>query len=174
MLLAGRGEEQDPQRAAMLLNRAAQHGLAPAQLALVGLYDRGQGVPLNRADAAGWYRKASLLGLAEAQLNLGMMYQAGQGVPQDFTQAADLYRRAAEQRNASAQFNLGAMYAKGDGVPVNFVEAYFWLDLAANTWSGAHQHEAVDVRDKVGARLSTTDLMAAKQRAKDWLDARKK
>jgi hypothetical protein len=131
-------------------------------------------VPQDFTQAADLYRRAAEQGNASAQFNLGLLYDNGEGVDKDYAQAAAWYRKAAEQGVARAQFNLGAMYAKGDGVPVNFVEAYFWLDLAANTWSGTHQQEAVDIRDKVGVRLSTTDLMAAKQRAKDWLDAWKK
>ncbi len=47
------------------------------------MYDLGQGVPRDDAEAARWYRLAADQGDAEAQKNLGLMYHLGQGVPQD-------------------------------------------------------------------------------------------
>jgi len=138
------------------------------------LYAQGLGVPQDPAQAADLYRHAAEQGNATAQFNLGLLFDNGEGVDKDFAQAAEWYKKAAEQEVPRAQFNLGAMYVNGDGVPRNLVEAYFWLDLAATTWNGAHQREAAETRDKVAARLSTTDLMAAKQRSKDWLEARRK
>ena len=41
------------------------------------MYDRGEGVPENDAEAVKWYRKAAEQGLADAQHNLGMMYDKG-------------------------------------------------------------------------------------------------
>jgi hypothetical protein len=131
------------------------------------------GVPQGDSQAAALYRLAAEQGNATAQFNLALLLDNGEGVDKDYAQAAQWYRKAAEQGVPRAQFNLGAMYANGDGVALNFVEAYFWLDLAAQTWNGSHQQEAVSVRDKVALRLSTTDLLAAKRRAKDWLEARK-
>ena len=95
------------------------------------LYSRGNGVPQDRAKAAGWYRKAALQGLADAQYNLGTFYEQGVGVPQDYTQAADLYRRAAEQGNASAQFNLGLLYDNGTGIERDYTQAAAWYTKAA-------------------------------------------
>ena len=43
------------------------------------MYDDGQGVAQNYAEAARWYRKAADQGNASAQLNLGVSYYDGQG-----------------------------------------------------------------------------------------------
>jgi len=48
------------------------------------MYDKGQGVPQDYAEAVTWYRKAAEKGFAEAQYNLGTMCYRGQGVPQDY------------------------------------------------------------------------------------------
>ena len=51
------------------------------------MYNYGQGVPQDYAEAAKWYRKAAEQGRANAQNNLGVMYERGQGVPLDYAQA---------------------------------------------------------------------------------------
>lgn len=203
-------QASDYAQAAVWLRRAADQGLAEAELQLGLLYDHGDGVPQSFPQAAGWYRKAALQNNAGAQYNLGVLYERGEGVPQDYAQAADLYRRAATQGLASAQFNLallydngqgierdfaqaaawyrkaaeqglpraqynlGSMYVSGQGVPRDLVEAYYWLDLAASTWSGSRQQQAIEARNKVGARLTPADLAAAQNRVAKWLAARQK
>jgi hypothetical protein len=52
---------------------------------------------------------------------------------------------------------------------VNLIKSYFWLDLAAKTWSGSHQDEAVRSRDLVAQHLLPADLVADQQRAEKWL-----
>jgi len=51
------------------------------------LYDKGQGVPQDYAEAVKWFRKAEEQGNAPAQNNLGFMYDNGRGVPQDYVLA---------------------------------------------------------------------------------------
>ena len=60
------------------------------------------------------------------------------------------------------------------GVPMNLAEDYFWMDLAANTWNGARQQEAVQARDLIAQRLTQTDLLNAQNRAAKWLADRHK
>ena len=52
----------------------AEQRNADAQSYLGDMYDRGQGVPEDDAEAVRWYRLAAEQGLASAQLNLGVMY----------------------------------------------------------------------------------------------------
>ncbi len=58
----------------------AEQGNALAQFSLGFMYDNGEGVPQNDAEAVKWYRRAADQGDASAQLNLGVMYYAGEGV----------------------------------------------------------------------------------------------
>jgi TPR repeat protein len=95
------------------------------------LYDKGEGIPQDKAKALDLYHKAAELNYAEAQLLLGIIYDQGIGVTQDYAQALSWYRRAAEQGYAKAQFNLGAMYDEGLGVPQNFTQAANWYRSAA-------------------------------------------
>ena len=93
--------------------RLAERGLAFAQVNLALMYDNGEGVPENDAEAVRWYRLAAEQGYASGQYNLGLMYDLGEGIPEDDAEAVRWYRLAAEQGNASAQYNLGNIYFNG-------------------------------------------------------------
>jgi TPR repeat protein len=69
------------------LKEQAASGDAKAQFALGDLYEDGNGVPQDYAQAAAWYRKAADQGYAVAQLDLGVLYEHGNGVPKDYAEA---------------------------------------------------------------------------------------
>ena len=58
------------------------------------MFDTGQGVPQNHAEAVKWFRLAADQGNANAQFNLGLMYANGQGVPQNYVIAHMWYNLA--------------------------------------------------------------------------------
>ena len=91
--------------------RMAEAGDAELQFSLGVMYEHGEGVRQDYAEAARWYRKAAEQGLVDAQYNVGVMYEQGQGVRQDYVQAVRWYRKAAEQGHAGAQNNLSVMYS---------------------------------------------------------------
>ncbi len=109
----------------------AAQGDIDAQFALGFLYNTGQGVPQDYAQAHKWYLKAAAQGHATAQVNLGVLYANGQGVPSDYAQARKWYLKAAAQGHATAQFNLGVLYANGQGVPSDYAQAREWYLKAA-------------------------------------------
>jgi TPR repeat protein len=74
------------------------------------MYEQGQGVPQDAAEAARWYRKAAQQGHAEAQKILGDMYANGHGVARDAAEAARWYRKAAQQGYAEARKKLGLIW----------------------------------------------------------------
>ena len=51
------------------------------------MYDRGQCVLEDHAEAAKWYLKAANQGLPQAEFNLGLMYAKGQAVAKEMKQA---------------------------------------------------------------------------------------
>ena len=69
------------------LQREAESGGAKAQFHLGLMYDKGEGVPQDYAEAFKWYRKAAELGHVSAQFNLGFIYSYGMGVPEDLGEA---------------------------------------------------------------------------------------
>jgi TPR repeat protein len=154
---------------ALSARKLADQGNASAQYNLGTMYEAGQGVPQDYAEAVKWYRKAAEQGDAHAQNNLGTMYEAGQGVPQDYGEAAKWYRKAADQGAARAQYNLGVLYDKGQGVLQDYVEAHKWYDLAAAALSEAEgREEATRGRDKCAAAMTPAQITEARKRAREW------
>ena len=70
------------------LHRDADQG-SPlgAQYVLGALYQLGEVVPQDHAEAVKWFRRAADQGLAVAQFALGGMCALGQGVPEDIVRA---------------------------------------------------------------------------------------
>jgi TPR repeat protein len=113
-------------------SKAAEQGDAAAQCNLGLMYDRGEGVQRDDAEAVKWYRKAAEQGYAKAQCNLGWMYGCGLGVRQDYAEAVKWVRKAAEQGHAEAEYWLGFIYEDGGiGVQQDYAEAVKWYRKAA-------------------------------------------
>jgi uncharacterized protein len=147
----------------------AENGDADAQFHLGVMYESGQGVLRNDADAIKWYRQAAEQDDAVAQFNLGIMYANG-GAP-NYAEAAPWYRLAANHGLAGAQFNLGMMYVEGQGVPRDDVQAYMWLDLAASQLPalGTNQRNStVDARDRVASKMTPQQIVEAQELAFEW------
>jgi TPR repeat protein len=66
------------------------------------MFEHGQGVAQDYAEAARLCGLAAAQGHAGAQYNLGGMFDNGQGVAQDRAEAIRWYRLAAAQGNADA------------------------------------------------------------------------
>lgn len=111
--------------------RDAESGDALAQSLLGYLYEHGDGVAKNSAQAVFWYQRAAEQGYAIAQLTLGDKYDSGDGVPKNPGLAVKWFRLAAEQGLADAQYSLGTMYSTGNGVAKDAVQAVFWYRRAA-------------------------------------------
>ena len=71
------------------------------------MYDNGEGVAENDAEAVKWYRLAAEQGDAAAQSNLGLMYDNGEGVPESKVDAYLWWNLAAAQGLADAKTNKG-------------------------------------------------------------------
>jgi TPR repeat protein len=111
------------------VRKAADQGNAGAQVELGSMYEIGQGVPKDEAEAVRWMRKAADQGDAHAQTILGAWYTYGICVPQDYAEAVRWYRKAADQGYADAQLELGDVYADGDiilGIPKDDAERHRW------------------------------------------------
>jgi len=106
-------------------------GMHAAQYNLGLMFEHGQGVAQDYAEAVRLYRLAAAQGHAGAQNNLGYMFENGQGVAQDYAEAVRLYRLAAAQGHAGAQINLGYMFEHGQGVAQDRAEAIRLYRLAA-------------------------------------------
>ena len=58
--------------------------------------ENGQGVKLDHAEAARWYRKAAEQLDTDAQFNPGVAFENSRGVKYDYAEAVRWYRKAAE------------------------------------------------------------------------------
>ena len=134
----------------------AESGDAVAQIDLGFVYETGDGVPKDVAEAVKWFRLAAEQGHAFAQAKLGKIYNNGEGVPENDAEAVKWYRLAADWGYANAQNSLGLMYFNGEGVPQNNIKAYVWWSVSA-----AQGFEAAKGnRDIVAAKLTPQDLSA--------------
>ncbi len=146
----------------------AEQGDAKAQIKLGLMYELGQGVPQDNAEALRWYRLAADHD-ATAQFNLGSMYEFGNdglGAAQDYAEAFKWYLRAADQGDANAQFRLGTMYEQGHGVPQDYILAYMHYDLAAALQDG-YKHP-VSKRDNLEERMTPEQIAEAQKLARKW------
>jgi Sel1 repeat len=110
---------------------AAAHGDAAAQNSVGMLYQSGQNVVQDYAEAMRWYRKSAAQGNTDAQNNIGILYQHGWGVTQDYAEAMRWYSLAANQGNAAAQTNVAWLYSNGWGMTRDYAEARWWFRRAA-------------------------------------------
>jgi len=143
----------------------AAQGDIDAQFALGFLYNTGQGVSQDYAQAHKWYLKAAAQGHATAQVNLGVLYANGQGVPSDYAQARKWYLKAAAQGHATAQFNVGVLYANGQGVPQNYIQAHMWFNLSA----AQDIKEGAVERDQIAKKMTLEQVVEAQRLALEWL-----
>jgi TPR repeat protein len=67
-------------------------GNTDAMVDLAVMHDTGDGVPMDKAEAASLCRRAADLGLALAMRNLAVMLAKGNGVPMDKAEAARLFK----------------------------------------------------------------------------------
>jgi len=160
----GRGVAANNLEAALWLERAAKHGLPPAQFRLGGLYEKGLGVKKDLAAARDLYLAAAGKGNGKAMHNLAVLYAEGIDGTPDYTNAAHWFHDAADHGITDSQYNLGILYARGIGVAQNFAESYKWFSLAANQGD----EDAGKKRDEVGAKLDQQSLSAARLAAKTW------
>ena len=122
--------------------QSADQGDARAQFNLGLMYDLGQGVPEDDAEAVAWYRKAADQGFAGAQYNLGLMYRNGAGVRQDDVEALKWRSLAASRATGDRQKEYAATRAAlaKQMTPAQLAEAQ-WL---AGVWQAAFEQRQAE------------------------------
>jgi TPR repeat protein len=87
----------------------AESGDPAAQTLLAELYDKGQGIALDRKKAVIWYRFAANAGNREARFAYANILAKGKLVPLDKKAAQKFMKLAADAGHDKAQFNLAQM-----------------------------------------------------------------
>ena len=140
---------------------ASSRTRAMLPLRTLSVYNKGEGVPEDNAEAARWLRLAAEQGYASAQNSLGQLYSTGSGVPADATEALRWFRRAADQGYPIAQGNVGVAYATGRGAPQDDAEAVRWFRRAAEQGDDNGQY-SLGVAYFRGAGAAKDDAEAAR------------
>jgi localization factor PodJL len=113
------------------LSALASAGNPRAEL-LIGLrYLKGDGVAIDKREAAKWILKASAAHDPMAQYWTAELFQHGDGVAPDAAEALRWYEAAAGQGNRQAMHDLGVAYAEGLGTQKDFGESARWFAKAA-------------------------------------------
>lgn len=86
----------------------AEAGDRFSQYHVAFMYNYGQGIPVDFAEAAKWYRLAADQGDAFAQAALGTLYLKGQGSPPDYEQAYVWLKVSIINGDRDAERNLSA------------------------------------------------------------------
>lgn len=109
----------------------ANAGDAGAQYELGKMYNFGDGVRRDYAQALMWYRKAAEQGHPGSEFMLGGLYHFGQGVPKDDATAFAWTMKAAEQGDVDAEFFIATCYGEGWGVAKDNAQELAWLRKGA-------------------------------------------
>ena len=103
---------QDYGQALPLLRQAAAGGNIDAANTLGAVYMHGQGVEMDKKEAAKFFAQAAAAGHVKAQASLGLAYAVGNGVPSDRVQAFKWLRLSSRAGEATGQ-NALADFIRG-------------------------------------------------------------
>ncbi|MBK9586823.1 MAG: SEL1-like repeat protein [Alphaproteobacteria bacterium] len=144
------------------LDKAAKYCLAGAKLesqsssarTIGQMYLKGQGVPLNKTEAAKW-----LMPFVDkdtiAQYALATLYETGEGVEKDVSKALELYEKAARKRYFPSFLPLARLYEKSDRLDDYFIAG----DLLKRTTFNRENIEAHEYLQTLSDRCSYLRMM---------------
>jgi TPR repeat protein len=105
---------------------------ADAQFRLGNMYDEGEGVSRDYAQALAWYERSMTNGNMDSINAMALLYQDGRGVRVDESKAFDLKLKAAQNDCRMAQNNIGHDYSHGWGCEKDLNKWLEWKLKAAN------------------------------------------
>ena len=118
--------------------KEAESGGASAQRLLGLMYDKGNGVSENPAEAVKWYRRAAASDV-EGQFLLSHMLEIGRGIARNEAEAVVFLRDAASGGWLRAQQLLAYRLENGAGIRKNETEAALWYRRAAERGDATSQ-----------------------------------
>lgn len=115
------------------MHKAAAQDYTNAMVALGGLYEQGQGVPLDYKKAMEWFEKAAAQGDAPACHAIALAHLNGRGkvVPVDKPKAIQWLKRGADKGDPQSQYALGGVLLTGEGIKKDVAAARKWFLRAA-------------------------------------------
>ena len=107
--------------------KKAEAGDFSAQVKLSKMYENGDGIPKDHAEAVKWIRRSIKTMNADIANGRGWLYE----VPENPEEAVRWYRKWAERGDGVAQLKLGIQFYEGKGIAKDVGEAVKWWRLAA-------------------------------------------
>ncbi len=118
-----------------LVKRAADLGLARAQIATGALYAEGDGGPRDMKKAVSYWEMAAEQDAGPAFLSLAEVYERGTGIPADVGKADYYYRRALTLDSTSAALDYADFLCYQRGNPGSYSRAVRYYKMAAEAFS---------------------------------------
>lgn len=112
-------------------SKLANNGDPDAQFMLGHMYEYGEGVPKDAAQALIWLKKAADQGNASAQFKVGYLYDIGEGVPQDRETAKQWYKKSLITSQGREGVTAGELFLNGNGVPKDIPTGLKWIERGA-------------------------------------------
>jgi len=128
------GSSSAPDAVKRTADEIGQKASIDALAEIAEMYENGDELPQNRAEAAKWYRKGVDRKDPLAMVRLASLLVNGVGVPQDYAQALQLCQAAAKEYSP-ARFCVGYFLQHGLGVKQDAAEAAKWYEKSA---AGGH------------------------------------
>jgi TPR repeat protein len=142
----------------------AESGDPAAQTLIAELYDKGQGIALDKHKAASWYRFAAKSGNREAQFAYANILAKGKIVPLDKKRAANFMQKAADAGHHKAQFNFAQMIIDNKPNYHGFAKARPYYEKAAIGGLADAQYVLARMH-ATGKGLAHSDI----KRARKWM-----
>jgi hypothetical protein len=150
-------EEKDPARADRLYEDAARQGHVLSMVKLGYRITQSSSDPQDLARAFSLFNTAAKAGSLDGQFLLALSYLQGVGTDKNPAAARAALLEPADHGNQYAQYTLGIMLQAGEGGPKREAAARRWLDRAAHGPNSGFAARAADLRDKLDAKLFSSD-----------------
>lgn len=137
---------------------AAEAGEVVAMRHLAGMYDRGEGVAADPAQAFAWYRRAAPND-AESKFQLSRMYELGRGTGRDPRSNISTLREAAAMGHLQAILTLASRLENGAGMGRDYNESALWYKRAATAGSAQAMLKLADWARR-GRGMTRDDALA--------------
>ena len=134
-------QPQEVKKALGYLRQAVEAENPYAAYFLGKLYEKGQHVPQNTAEAVRLYTLSAEQDNDFAAYRLGKLYLGGGGVLKDVEAAIRWLTFAADRKNPFAEYALGVLYLKGEDVPKDIPKALEYLKRSALQGNQYAQHQ---------------------------------
>lgn len=126
-----KAQPQEVKKALGYLRKAVEAENPYAAYFLGKLYEKGQHVPQNTAEAVRLHTLSAKRDNDFAAYRLGKLYLSGDGILKDVESAIRWLTFAADRKNQFAEYALGVLYLKGEDVPKDIPNALEYLKRSA-------------------------------------------